>query len=67
MSFKITDYNNFAFGFIWLITATPFELVNNKIIARGEVVVIDDSFGLRITQLAGNIELSSELGLTVGA
>ena len=30
LSFKITDYNNFAFGFIWLITATPFELVNNK-------------------------------------
>lgn len=27
--------------------------VNNKLIARGEVVVIDDNFGLRITQLAG--------------
>ncbi len=26
-------------------------LVNNKIVARGEVVVIDESFGLRITQL----------------
>ena len=50
------------------LSGEPVDLfVNNKIIARGEVVVIDDSFGLRITQLAGNIELSSELGLTVGA
>lgn len=30
LTFKITDYNNFAFCFIWLITATPFELINNK-------------------------------------
>ena len=50
------------------LSGEPVDLfVNNKIIARWEVVVIDDSFGLRITQLAGNIELSSELGLTVGA
>jgi flagellar motor switch protein FliN/FliY len=50
------------------LSGEPVDLfVNNKIIARGEVVVIDDSFGLRITQLAGNIELSSELGLTIGA
>jgi flagellar motor switch protein FliN/FliY len=50
------------------LSGEPVDLfVNNKIIARGEVVVIDDSFGLRITQLAGNIELSSELGLTVSA
>ncbi len=26
-------------------------LVNNKIIARGEVVVVDESFGVRVTQL----------------
>ena len=43
----------------------PVDLfVNNKLIARGEVVVIDDNFGLRITQLAGaqnNREV--ELGL----
>jgi flagellar motor switch protein FliN/FliY len=26
-------------------------LVNNKVVARGEVVVIDENFGLRITQL----------------
>lgn len=30
--------------------------VNNKLIARGEVVVIDDNFGLRITQLAGSAQ-----------
>jgi len=40
--------------------------VNNKLIARGEVVVIDDNFGLRITQLAGNNVTPSDLGL-VGA
>jgi flagellar motor switch protein FliN len=50
------------------LSGEPVDLfVNNKIIARGEVVVIDDSFGLRITQLAGNIDVSSDLGLTVGA
>ena len=26
-------------------------LVNNKVVARGEVVVVDENFGLRITQL----------------
>jgi len=30
LSFKITDYNNFAFNFIWLVTATPLELINRK-------------------------------------
>jgi flagellar motor switch protein FliN/FliY len=40
--------------------------VNNKLIARGEVVVIDDNFGLRITQLAGNNVSPTDLGL-VGA
>lgn len=29
-------------------------LVNGKLIARGEVVVIDESFGLRITEIAGS-------------
>ncbi|MEY3370209.1 MAG: hypothetical protein RLZZ361_879 [Cyanobacteriota bacterium] len=37
--------------------------VNNKLIARGEVVVIDDNFGLRITQLAGINVTPSDLGL----
>jgi flagellar motor switch protein FliN/FliY len=49
------------------LSGEPVDLfVNNKIIARGEVVVIDDSFGLRITQLAGSMDIGSELGLTVG-
>ncbi len=37
------------------LSGEPVDLfVNNKLIARGEVVVIDDNFGLRINQLAGN-------------
>lgn len=36
------------------LSGEPVDLfANNKLIARGEVVVIDDNFGLRITQLAG--------------
>ena len=39
------------------LSGEPVDLfVNNKLIARGEVVVIDDNFGLRINQLAGNKE-----------
>ena len=30
-------------------------LVNNKLIARGEVVAIDDNFGVRITELIQHI------------
>jgi flagellar motor switch protein FliN len=37
-------------------------LVNGKPIARGEVVVIDEEFGLRITEVVGAPELS---GLTL--
>lgn len=37
------------------LSGEPVDLfVNNKLIARGEVVVIDDNFGLRINQLAGS-------------
>jgi flagellar motor switch protein FliN len=48
------------------LSGEPVDLfVNNKLIARGEVVVIDDNFGLRITQLAGTKNnTASELGLT---
>lgn len=28
--------------------------VNDKLIARGEVVVVDDNFGIKITELVGN-------------
>jgi len=51
------------------LSGEPVDLfVNNKLIARGEVVVIDDNFGLRITQLAGTKSPHIEdLGLlTVG-
>ncbi len=46
------------------LSGEPVDLfVNNKLIARGEVVVIDDNFGLRITQLAGNLNLAHDMGL----
>ena len=48
------------------LSGEPVDLfVNNKIIARGEVVVIDDSFGLRITQLAGNVDLAADMGIGI--
>jgi flagellar motor switch protein FliN/FliY len=34
-------------------------LVNGTLIARGEVVVIDDDFGLRITEIIGPDEATS--------
>jgi flagellar motor switch protein FliN len=37
-------------------------LVNNKVVARGEVVVIDENFGLRITQLITPEERLRALG-----
>lgn len=50
------------------LSGEPVDLfVNNKLIARGEVVVIDDNFGLRITQLAGNLNLAQEMGLAAVA
>jgi len=50
------------------LSGEPVDLfVNNKLIARGEVVVIDDNFGLRITQLAGNLNLAQDMGLMVAA
>lgn len=37
-------------------------LVNNKVVAKGEVVVIDENFGLRITQLVTPEERLRALG-----
>jgi flagellar motor switch protein FliN len=37
-------------------------LVNNKVVAKGEVVVIDENFGLRITQLVTPEERLKALG-----
>ncbi len=36
---------------------------HNQLVARGEVVAIDDSFGLKITELVGNLNLANDLGL----
>lgn len=50
------------------LAGEPVDLfVNDKLIARGEVVVIDDNFGLRVTQLAGNLNLAEDMGLLAGA
>jgi flagellar motor switch protein FliN len=37
-------------------------LVNNKLIARGEVVVIDDNFGVRVTDILSPADLINNLG-----
>lgn len=41
-------------------------LVNNKRIAIGEVVVIDESFGVRVTDILSPAERATRLRLTVG-
>ena len=33
-------------------------MVNGKLIARGDVVVIDDNFGVRITEIVGSLTRS---------
>ncbi|MDR1231787.1 MAG: flagellar motor switch protein FliN [Spirochaetaceae bacterium] len=37
-------------------------LVNNKLIAKGEVVVIDENFGVRVTEIVSPLERMSEIG-----
>lgn len=37
-------------------------LINNKLIAKGEVVVVDESFGIKITQILNPIERIRKLG-----
>lgn len=35
----------------------PVEVrVNDKLVARGEVVVVDNRFGIKITELVGNLQ-----------
>lgn len=44
------------------LASEPVEVVvNNKVVARGEVVVIDDSFGVRVTEImnAGEREVDA--------
>lgn len=36
-------------------------LVNNKRIAKGEVVVIDENFGVRVTEIISPLELMKEI------
>jgi len=37
-------------------------LVNHKLIAKGEVVVIDENFGVRVTEIVSPMERMNELG-----
>jgi flagellar motor switch protein FliN/FliY len=37
-------------------------LVNHKLIAKGEVVVIDENFGVRVTEIVSPMERMSEMG-----
>jgi flagellar motor switch protein FliN/FliY len=37
------------------LASSPVELfVNRKLIARGEVVVVEDRFGIKVTEIVGN-------------
>jgi len=37
-------------------------LVNHKLIAKGEVVVIDENFGVRVTEIVSPIERINDMG-----
>jgi flagellar motor switch protein FliN/FliY len=54
---QISEILKFGVGTLIVLDKTagdPVEvIVNGKLIARGEVVVIDDSYGVRITELCG--------------
>ncbi len=39
----------------------PDILVNHKLIAKGEVVVIDENFGVRVTEIVSQIDRMNEL------
>jgi flagellar motor switch protein FliN len=42
----------------------PVDLyAHNQLIARGEVVAIDDCFGLKVTEVLGDLQLAKQLGL----
>jgi len=44
----------------------PVDLyAHNQLIAKGEVVAIDDCFGLKITEILGDLKLAKKMGLTV--
>ncbi|MEQ1563234.1 MAG: FliM/FliN family flagellar motor switch protein, partial [Nitrospiraceae bacterium] len=37
-------------------------LVNNKLIARGEVVVVNEKYGIRLTDVISTVERVQQLG-----
>lgn len=44
----------------------PVDLyAHNQLIAKGEVVAIDDCFGLKITEILGDLKLAKKMGLSV--
>ncbi len=45
------------------LVGEPLEvLVNNKLVARGEVVVVNDKFGIRLTDIVSPLERVQSLG-----
>ena len=62
---KIKDIMGFTQGTVIELdkqAGAPIDIVvNGKLIAHGDVVVIDDNFGVRITEIVGTKELLSAL------
>lgn len=62
---KIKDIMNFSQGTVVELekqAGAPVDImVNGQLIAHGDVVVIDDNFGVRITEIVGTKELLSSL------
>ena len=45
------------------VAGTPVDLlVRGKLLAQGEVVVVDENFGVKITNICGSEELVKNLG-----
>ena len=45
------------------LVGEPLEvLINNKLVARGEVVVVNDKFGVRLTDIVSPLERVNSLG-----
>ena len=45
------------------VAGTPVDLfVRGKLLARGEVVIVDENFGVKITNICGSAELVKNLG-----
>lgn len=63
---KIRDIMNFTAGTVVELdkqAGAPVDIVvNGQLIAHGDVVVIDDNFGVRITEIVGTKELINSLG-----